>query len=513
MTSRYAQIVFIVPALALCLVSTATEGQEIKHRDVGQSRARQDVEDQSAKLRQSGEEHRQANESDSASGSTAGSFIVRWSGNDQSLQSSPIAAREAAQSGLSFDQTVQLAIKNNLTTLLARERRNEARGLELESLAGLLPNLDGVASQTNQTVNLAAQGLTPQTFPLIQSPLIGPFNSFDARVRLVQTIFNISAIRQYQGGLAQAAIAAISERLARQQVIAIAALAYLNTLRSERAVEAAEANVELARTLLKLANDQHNTGVATGLDVTRSETRVASEQFRLAQAQTDAHQARLQLQRVAGLPLGGRLILTDRLAYTGEPLPSAEQAVQVARQQRVEISLAEQQVRFNDYQRRAAEAEQYPSVDFFGDYGASGTRPEVLDLPTRSIGIRLNVPIFNSGLTRGRVTAATSRQRQAELQLNDLRAQVEQDVRLALETLATAAEQVRAAEQSLKLATRELEMARDRFAAGVGDNIEVAQAQTSLANARDAEVAALTTYNAARINLASAMGLVESFRW
>jgi outer membrane protein TolC len=56
-------------------------------------------------------------------------------------------------------------------------------------------------------------------------------------------------------------------------------------------------------------------------------------------------------------------------------------------------------------------------------------------------------------------------------------------------------------------------MARDRFAAGVGDNIEVAQAQTSLANARDAEVAALTAYNAARINLASAMGRVESFRW
>lgn len=123
------------------------------------------------------------------------------------------------------------------------------------------------------------------------------------------------------------------------------------------------------------------------------------------------------------------------------------------------------------------------------------------------------MPIFNGGLTRGRITSATSRQRQAELQLNDLRAQVEQDVRLALDTMTAAAEQVRAATQSLKLATRELEMARDRFAAGVGDNIEVAEAQTALANARDADTAALTVYNAARINLASAMGRVESFRW
>jgi outer membrane protein len=513
MIRRKAQPLFIIPALALCLFAAATNGQVSKQPGTGQSRARGDVGDQPVQPRRSGDETRQAVESGSASGLMAGSFIVRWSANDQSSQASPIAARDAGQSGLSFDETVQLAIKNNLTTLLARERRNEARGLERQSLAGLLPNLAGAASQTNQTVNLAAQGLTPQTFPLIQSPLIGPFNSFDARIRLAQTIFNLSAIRQYQSGRTEVAMAATGERLARQQVIAAAALAYLNTLRGERAVEAAQANVELARTLLKLATDQHNAGVATGLDVTRAETRVASEQFRLAQAQTDALQARLQLQRVAGLPLGGRLNLTDRLAYTDEPLPSADQAVQVAQQQRVEIRLAEQQVRLNDYQRRAAEAEQYPSVEVFGDYGASGTRPEVLDLPTRTVGIRLNVPIFNGGLTRGRVTAATSRQRQAELQLNDLRAQVEEDVRLALETMAAAAEQVRAAEQSLKLATRELEMARDRFAAGVGDNIEVAEAQTSLANARDAEVAALTAYNAARINLASAMGRVESFRW
>ncbi|HXG65955.1 MAG TPA: TolC family protein [Blastocatellia bacterium] len=113
----------------------------------------------------------------------------------------------------------------------------------------------------------------------------------------------------------------------------------------------------------------------------------------------------------------------------------------------------------------------------------------------------------------GLIAASASRQRQAELQLDDMRAQVEQDVRLALLTLATAAEQVQAAEQSFALAERELRMARDRFAAGVADNIEVVNAQTSLADARDAQTAALTAYNSARINLAFALGEIESFRW
>jgi outer membrane protein TolC len=58
-----------------------------------------------------------------------------------------------------------------------------------------------------------------------------------------------------------------------------------------------------------------------------------------------------------------------------------------------------------------------------------------------------------------------------------------------------------------------LQMARDRFGAGVGDNIEVVNAQTSLADARDSETNALAQYNAARINLAAALGRAEQFRW
>ena len=127
--------------------------------------------------------------------------------------------------------------------------------------------------------------------------------------------------------------------------------------------------------------------------------------------------------------------------------------------------------------------------------------------------MQLNVPIFNGGLTQGRVTAAARRQRQTELALSDVRGQVEEDVRLALTTLRTAAVQVRAAEESVTLAQRELEMARDRFRAGVADNLEVITAQTTLANARVSQVTALAQHNAARLNLAAALGRAETFRW
>ena len=427
----------------------------------------------------------------------------------------PGAARVDAQSpsSLTLEQAIQLAIQNNLTTLLAREREREAEGLRKESRAGLLPNVSGTAYQANVTQNLAALGFQPGTFPGITRTFIGPFNNFDARARLVQSIFSLAAIRNFQVGRAGVRVAELQENLAREQVATFTALTYLEALRSGREVEAAQADVELAQTLLKLAQDQHAAGVATGVDVTRAETRLAEERVRLSQAQTASEQAVLNLQRIVGIPLGATLTLADPLRFTQEPLPSVETAVAEAGQARPEVRIAEAQLNLTGLERRATEAELLPSVDFVGDYGVSGITPTNTALPTRRVAVQLNVPIFNGGLTRGRIEAASSRERQAELELGSVRGQVEEDVRLSFSALRTTSEQVAAAQSSVTLAQRELEMARDRFRAGVGDNVEVVTAQAALSNARSSEVTALAQYNAARLNLAAALGRAERFRW
>jgi outer membrane protein TolC len=430
-------------------------------------------------------------------------------------QEVPGAARIATghPAALSFEDAVRLAIDNNLATLRAHEQRNEARGEKQQSLAPLLPNISGVTYQADLTENLVALGFQPGTIPGFNSTFLGPFRNFDARLLMSQKVFDLSAIRNYQAGRAGVRVAELREALAREQVASRTGLTYLEALRAERAVVAAQANVELAQALLKLAQDQRSAGVATGVDVTRAQTRLAEQQVGLAEAQTASEQARLNLQRVVGLPLGSALLLTDQLRFVEEPLPSVETAVAQAAHDRREIQVAEEENRVSQLDLKAARAEYLPSLEVVGDYGASGITPDRFDLPTRRVAIQLNVPIFNGGLTQGKVTAAASRQRQAELELSNIRGQVEEDVRLALTTLNTAAMQVRAADESVTLAQRELEMARDRFKAGVGDNLEVITAQTSLANARVSQVTALAQHNAARLNLAAALGRAETFRW
>ena len=156
----------------------------------------------------------------------------------------------------------------------------------------------------------------------------------------------------------------MQEDLAREQVAIFTALTYLEVLRSERALLAAQADADLAQALLVLAQDQRTAGIATGVDVTRAETRLAQQQVRLAQAKTALEEARLQLQRVVGLPLGSQLTLNDPLRFSDETLPAIDSAIAQAEQDRPEVRIAGAQVTLTDYKKRAARAELLLNVEF-----------------------------------------------------------------------------------------------------------------------------------------------------
>jgi outer membrane protein TolC len=411
---------------------------------------------------------------------------------------------------LTLAQAIEQALKNNVQTRLAEERTAESRAQRGIALSPLLPNVSGAASQTSLTANLAAEGLTSSTFPGIPA-FVGPFRVFDARLRMQASLFNLASIRGYQAARRGVELAERQRQLTEEQVAAATSVAYIEVLEAGQSVEAARANVELASSLLDLAVNQRKAGIATGLDVVRADTRLAGQQVRLAQVKTNLDTARLNLFRLIGSPLGAPTVPADAMRFEPQPLPNTAAAIARALATRLELSVASDELRIAQTERKAALGGWAPSVSAFGDYGASGVKPDLVDLPTRSIGIRLDVPIFNGGRTRSEVQVASSRVRQAELQLSDLRQAVEKDVRQALDNLATREEQMRAAQKNLELAGRELSLAQDRFKNGVADNIETTTAQTELADARQAAVSSLAEFNIARLNLYSALGRAMDF--
>jgi outer membrane protein TolC len=121
----------------------------------------------------------------------------------------------------------------------------------------------------------------------------------------------------------------------------------------------------------------------------------------------------------------------------------------------------------------------------------------------------LRVPIYAGGRTRTDIDQAEVTLRTKKNALEDLRGRIDYEVRSALLDLQSAADQVAVAKNNVDLATQTLTEARDRFAAGVVDNIEVVQAQQLLAGANENYIGSLNAHNGAKIALATALGTAE----
>ncbi len=121
----------------------------------------------------------------------------------------------------------------------------------------------------------------------------------------------------------------------------------------------------------------------------------------------------------------------------------------------------------------------------------------------------MNVPIFQGGETQGRLIQADADIRTRRAEADDLKAGIYYDVRTAFLDLQANGEQLQVATKAKDLAASQLTQARDRFAAGVADNIEVVQAQEAVALANEQYIAALYSYNVSKAALARALGVAE----
>ncbi len=411
---------------------------------------------------------------------------------------------------LSLHDAIQAAIDNNVSVRLLRERIAAAQAAADTSLGALLPNVGGFMNGRNQTVNLAAFGLPSDRLAglgLTRS-VTEPFDVYDARATLVQNIFSLSLIQRWRAAKTGVDVAGLEAEVTKRDVMATVGLLYYEALRADEAVKARQADIGLSQQLLKLAKDRKAAGVATGLDVTREEVQLENHKQRWLVSQNEQESARLNLIRALGLNFDLRLVLTDELKFIDMVQEKTGDALTVARENRAELKVQNTRQKLAELSLSSVTSERLPSLSLNGDYGWIGVKPDDA-LATRTIGLTLSVPIFDGGQREGRISESRSRVRQESIRMKDVSDQVTLEVRNALLTLESTMQQIAVSEKGLELALKELTFARDRFAAGLATNIEVTNAQTSVARARDNQIEALFRFNASRINLARAKGEIE----
>jgi outer membrane protein TolC len=431
-----------------------------------------------------------------------------------SLFAGTLVAQEGQVLPLSMRQAIELAIapEGDTRVELAGELIAQGEARLRQARAALLPNLDSSISYQDVTRNLRAFGIQFPTIPGLPpfSTFVGPFGIFDARTSLGQSVLDVSAIRRYRS--AQLAVQALrtGRDAARLQVTDQVVRAYLAALLAESRLETAKANLEQAERLFRLAERQKDAGTGVAVEVTRAQVQLANERQRLLAASNERAKAHLNLLRALGLRLSTQIELTDRLSYQPVVPLSLEQALEAALRDRPDWKAQQERERAAAASHGAAKAESMPRLSAFADYGSIG--PEIGDSRvTRSAGIALRLPLFDGGRRQALRAESASQWRSEQIRAKDLRQQIEMELRIAFDNLRSAELQITAAEEGLRLAEREVEQAVRRYGAGVAGSLEVTDAQTRLARARDNRLAALSQHNLARLDLGTAMGTAERF--
>jgi outer membrane protein TolC len=438
---------------------------------------------------------------------------------------------------LSLKRAVEIATspEGNTYIQLSDENLKQAKSRSAEARSALLPDVEAQAEQLTVMKSLAALGLDlatnealtqaenslTGTFAPIEKDLlntiikdiprvVGPFNSVDVRAKVTQSVFDFSNIRRYQASRAAIRAAAHDKGNTDDTISATVAKAYLAGLRADADVEAYQANVALAEAVLKQSENQKTAGTGTRIEVTRAKVQLSNEKQKLLGVQNERNKAYLQLLRVMGLSLATDLELTDKLSYEPSEAISLEQARVEALKNRPDLKAQAEREAAARLNANSVKLERLPSLYAYADYGTTGTNGDIVTLlPTRDYGFVLRMPIFDGGRRDARRAEMASQFRQERVRTNDLHEQMELEIRTSLDSLHSAEEQLKVAEEGLTLSDSELTQARRRFEAGFASNLEVTDAQTRLERARDNRINALFGYNVARIDLGRAMGNVR----
>jgi outer membrane protein TolC len=405
---------------------------------------------------------------------------------------------------ISFLDAIDRGLKQNLGLLLSSDSTLAARGDRWKELSNLLPNLEAKGQENDGQISLSALGFRLPAFPRV----IGPFNYLDMRAYLTQQVFNWNYIQKERAAVQNLKAAEYTYKQARELVVLVVGNGYLQAIAGAARVETTEAQVKTAQALYDRAVDQQKAGVSPAIDTLRAQVELQSRQQQLIVARNDFAKQKLALSRTIGLPLGQQFALTDRAPYDALVPPTLEEGLQRAFASRSDYQAALAQTRAAELSRRAATAEHYPTFDLEGDFGDIGVNPANSN-GTFHVAGTITVPIFQGGLTHADVLQAEATLRQARARLEDLRGQIDNDVRNALLDLNAAADAVEVARSSVDLAEQTLAQARDRFSAGVTDNLEVVQAQETVASAHENYISSLYAHNLAKVELARSLGNAE----
>jgi len=424
-----------------------------------------------------------------------------FTGSTSSVTRRPFSGR------LSLREAVDRALEFNLGAVGLTEAVRQARGQSKIARSALLPNLNASLSETVQQTNLQALGVRFNLpVPGFAPPtIVGPFNFFDLRASLSQTVLDLTARNNYRASKEITRANELSVEDARDLIVLGVGGTYLQVIAARSRIEAARAQLSTAEALFKQTSEQRAAGVVAQIDLNRSQIQLLTQQQRLVSLENDYSKLKITLARLAGLSPNAQYEISDAIPFSEAPLLTFEDALKQAFEQRSDLKAAQAQVEAAERSRSAARSERLPSFAVRADYGVIGVNPSQAHGTFAVVGT-VRVPIWQGGRIKGQTEVAEAALGQRQAELEDLKGRIESEVRSAFFDLQAAASQVEVARKNIQVTTQNLDLTRQKFEAGVSDNVEVVQSQEALSTANTDYINSVFAHNLAKLSLARAIG-------
>lgn len=426
----------------------------------------------------------------------------------------PFIISEGALSGekLTLQQSIDLALKQSVLIQSAREGVKGAQAQKQEAFTGFLPRFSTSYSYTRLNEEPTSTISMPATPPFAMQT--GTQNNYTWALEVKQPLFAGGGIvANYEAGRLGAEIAAVDEAAVVQDTVQDVKIAYFNILKAERLLDVAKQSVEQLEAHRKMAQDFFNVGVIPRNDLLRAEVELANGWQNLLKAENSLEMAKTKFNTVLRREINTPTEVEDILAL--KPFArSLNECRKLALENRPEIKSSTLKVEQSQKMVKQTKSEFFPAVNAVGHYERFGDSASVSGTPykDRENWYVMGVASWNFwewGRTKNRVDASRSRENQTAYALDNVKDQVDLDVKNAWLTLHEAQKQVAVAQKAIEQAEENYRISRERYREQVGTSTDVLDAQTLLTRAKSDYFNALSDYNISMARLDRSMGMRE----
>jgi outer membrane protein len=405
---------------------------------------------------------------------------------------------------LTVQEAVATALTQHPTMRIGATAVEAAQARVRQEIAGYLPRgaYTYVLTRQQRSLTQAVGGI--QAGEGQQRTISQVFNFHSTNFSMSQLLFDfgrtLDAIR--------AASASVDANIAdlettRQTVIINTKQAYYGLLSSQQLLGVAEETLRQNQKHLEDAQARFEVGIAPRFDVTQAKVQISTAELDLVTARNNVALGQETLRTAMGMTDFTDFVLVDAPEHQPVAINDAE-ILQHAYRQRSELQSVQAQQQAATQRVSFLQKGLLPSLTGDAQYNWTGRKPPLQD--GWILGVTLTVPLFDSILTVAEVSEAQATLQGLAAQEEDLRLQVALDVRRSVLELRRAEQSIRVSEQTVISARENLDLAEGRYTAGVGNIIEVTDAQVSFSSARANSIQAIYSYKTALAQLERALG-------